>query len=103
MQDKNDPSINSILSKEEIEKFITPELPEIENLPEKNLVEKLNTETEDDVDKELTEEEKHELFIQKLKNSKKTYKPKKTFGVAFKSERKRKNKQAKKSRKINRK
>lgn len=51
---------------------------------------------------ELSEEEKRELFIKALKDSKKTYKPKKHFGVAYKKERKRKNKQAKASRRANR-
>lgn len=53
--------------------------------------------------KELTEEEKREIFIQKLKDSKKTYHPKKEFGVAYKAKRQKRNKQAKASRRANRK
>ncbi len=56
---------------------------------------------------ELSEDDKErinkEKLIEMIKNSKKTYKPKKSFGVPFKKERKRKNKQAKSSRKANRK
>ena len=51
-------------------------------------------------DKQRIEKEK---LIQMIKDSKKTYKPKKSFGVAFKKERKHKNKNAKSSRKANRK
>jgi len=56
----------------------------------------------DEEPKELTDEEKKELYIQKLKDSKKTYHPKKQFGVNYKSIRKQKNKQQKNSRKTNR-
>lgn len=56
---------------------------------------------------EISEEDKEridkEKLIQMIKDSKKTYKPKKSFGVVFKKERKHKNKQAKSSRKANRK
>ncbi len=54
-------------------------------------------------EKELTEEEKREQLIQAIKQSHLNYKPKKHFGVAYKKERKRKNTQAKKSRRANRK
>lgn len=70
-----------------------------------------------DETKELTEEEKHELFIQMLKESKIKFRPvkhpvvngvvvsnvvKSKFGVPHKKERKRKNRQQNKSRKANR-
>lgn len=51
--------------------------------------------------KELTDEEKREKFIQGLKDSKKTYHPKKHFGLEYKAKRQRKNREAKKSRKAN--
>lgn len=52
--------------------------------------------------KEPTEEEKRNNLIQSIVNSKLHYKPKKQFGVAYKKERNRKNKEQKKSRKSNR-
>jgi len=51
---------------------------------------------------ESTEEEKRQKFIQAVKESHLRYKPKKHFGVAYKAERKRKNKAQRKSRKLNR-
>lgn len=69
----------------------------IENLPE------LPLENGIEEPRELTEEEKREIFIQELKESKKTYHPKKDFGANYKAKRQRKNREAKKSRKANRK
>jgi hypothetical protein len=61
--------------------------------------------------KELSDEEKHELFVKQLKESKIKFRPIKQvgnktinkYGTAFKKKRKVKNKLAKKSRKANRK
>jgi hypothetical protein len=96
----------------------TPEitiLPEVKNFNPKSITEEIETEVQEELkaetisdesiseeSSELTEEEKRKLLIKSLKESKKTYKPKKHFGVAYKKERKRKNKQAKKSRRANR-
>jgi len=53
--------------------------------------------------RELSEEEKRELLIQAIKDSNGSKSvSKKHYGVAFKKERQRKNKQAKSSRKANR-
>ncbi len=52
--------------------------------------------------KELTEEEKKAIFIQKLKDSKIVYHPRKKFGVAYHKKRKTKNKMQRQSRKNNR-
>jgi hypothetical protein len=98
MQENND-----ILNPEELEKFITPEL------PEESEEQKINNLNESE--KELTEEEKREQRIQFLKNSHIHFKSIKTkgnktinqFGTSYKKERKRKNKLAKQSRKKNRK
>jgi hypothetical protein len=62
-----------------------------------------NSSDEAEENKELSEEEKREKFIQALKESKKTYHPKKDFGTTYKAKRQRKNREAKKSRKANRK
>lgn len=51
---------------------------------------------------ELTDEQKRKQLIELIKNSKKSYRPKKHFGIEYKKERKRKNKQAKAGRKANR-
>ena len=51
---------------------------------------------------ELTDEQKRAQLIGLIKNSKKSYRPKKHFGIEYKKERKRKNKQAKAGRKANR-
>lgn len=51
---------------------------------------------------ELTDEQKRNQLIELIKNSKKSYKSKKHFGIEYKKERKRKNKQAKSGRKRNR-
>jgi len=85
------------------QEFVTyPEInPTIDEL--KSDVREVIGETIPEEPKELTEEEKREILIQKLKESKLKYKPKKDFGNTYKAERKRKNKQAKKSRKANRK
>lgn len=56
----------------------------------------------DNVEPEPTEEEKRQKLIDAIKKSHLRYKPKKLFGVAYKQERKRKNKAQRKSRKINR-
>lgn len=64
-----------------------------------NLNDGINNESEP---VELTDEQKRAQFIELLKNTKKSYKPKKHFGIDYKKERKRKNKQAKASRKRNR-
>jgi len=82
-------------------------------MEENNIVNPITEEIEEEVQaeeneialdepKELTEEEKRELLVQKLKESKKKYKPKKVYGVSYKQNRKRKNKLSKKSRKANR-
>ena len=62
----------------------------------------VNTETNESSEEDKQRIEKEKL-IQMIKDSKKTYKPKKSFGVLFKKERKRKNKNAKSSRRANRK
>ncbi len=65
--------------------------------------EKFNTDhASDDEPKELTDEEKHDLFIKQLKDSKTKFKTKKTYGADYKKNRKRKNKAQKASRKKNR-
>jgi len=100
-----DPNLSSILTPEELEKFgMKPELPEVET------VEGEKKPVEDGVEKELTEEEKRELFIKQLKESKMKFKNVKQkgnktttqFSIAYKKERKRKNKQQRNSRKKNR-
>jgi hypothetical protein len=90
-------------------------LPEVKNLPDHTLSDEISTQEE--IDKELAEginndpdegveeitaEQIREMKINKLKESKLGPKPKKNYGIAYKSERKRKNKQANKSRKANR-
>ena len=62
----------------------------------------LATPTEETTPKELTDEEKHDLFIEQLKDSKNRFKTKKVYGVDYKKNRKRKNKAQKASRKKNR-
>lgn len=64
-----------------------------------NLNDGINNESEPVV---LTDEQKRAQFIELLKSSKKSYKPKKNFGIEYKKERRRKNKQAKAGRKRNR-
>lgn len=88
----------------EITKSIAEEIEsEVKNEMRKKLTEEtINGETVPEESTELTEEEKRKQFIKALKDSKKTYKPKKHFGVAYKKDRKRKNKQAKASRRANR-
>jgi hypothetical protein len=100
---------------------ITPEstlLPEVVDFQPKSITEEIQAEVEAEVaeemqleselipadaePKELTEEEKRLRFIQAVKESHLRYKPKKHFGVAYKAERKRKNKAQRKSRKLNR-
>ena len=101
MSDLYDPKLSSILTPEEIEKFIKPELPEEKNVDESS---------DGEEKKELTEEEKREQAIQELKKSHIKFKPVKQsgnktvnqFGVNYKKERKRKNKEQRKSRKKNR-
>ncbi|MFA5366598.1 MAG: hypothetical protein WC333_01835 [Dehalococcoidia bacterium] len=100
-----DPNVSSILTPEEIEKFSSkyPDLAEAAESEEKS--------TEEGAEKELTEEEKRELYVKQLKESKikfrnVTQKGNKTtvkFNAAYKQERKRKNKQQRKSRKKNKK
>ena len=65
--------------------------------------EKFNTDhASDDEPNVLTDEEKHDLFIKQLKNSKNKFKTGKTYGTEYKKNRKRKNKTQKASRKKNR-
>lgn len=87
MQEKND----LIPQEQEIQQDVVDSIP--------NFGDGINNESEP---VELTDEQKREQFIELLKNSKKSYKPKKHFGVNYKKERKRKNKQARASRKANR-
>jgi hypothetical protein len=100
-----DPNASPILTPEEIEKFgMKPEMPEVQ------AAEGGEKPVEDGVEKELTEEEKRELFIKQLKESKMKFKNVKQkgnktttqFSIAYKKERKRKNKQQRNSRKKNR-
>jgi hypothetical protein len=89
MEDRNE--TNAILNVID-EKVFTPSADVVENF---NPVEET----------ELTEEEKEELSrLQKISDLKNMYKFKSTkdFGTKYKKDRKRKNKQASKSRKINR-
>jgi len=101
---------------------ILAELKEMNESPkEKTITEEIQAEVEAEVAEELqlesestplekfgeellesTEEEKRQKFIQAVKESHLRYKPKKHFGVAYKAERKRKNKAQRKSRKLNR-
>lgn len=62
----------------------------------------INHELIDDDNRELTDDEKRELIIQSIKNAKNSCKPKKHYGILYKKERQRKNRQAKSSRKANR-
>jgi hypothetical protein len=99
-----DPNVSSILTPEEIEKFSS-------KYPEGEITESEDKPVEEGAEKELTEEEKRELYIKQLKDSKikfrnVTQKGNKTsvkFNAAYKKERKRKNKQQRKSRKKNKK
>ena len=79
---------------------------EIQAEVEAEVAEEMQLESElipaDEESKELSEEEKRQRFIQAVKESHLRYKPKKHFGVAYKAERKRKNKAQRKSRKLNR-
>jgi uncharacterized membrane protein YgaE (UPF0421/DUF939 family) len=79
---------------------------EIQAEVEAEVAEEMQLESElvpaDEESKELSEEEKRQKFIQAVKESHLRYKPKKHFGVAYKAERKRKNKAQRKSRKLNR-
>ena len=86
------PENNELIPQENVQELVENVIPELND--------GINAETEP---VELTEEEKHAQFIEALKESKKTYKPKKHFGVAYKKDRKRKNKMAKASRRANRK
>ena len=58
---------------------------------------------EEDKKYELSDEEKEIMNVAEIKVNHLTYQPKKDFGVKYQTKRKRKNTQAKKSRKINRK
>jgi hypothetical protein len=93
----NYPEINKTIKMQEKEIDVVD--PELESIESQNMPD----EPELDESKELTEEEKREIIIQQLKDSKKTYHPKKNFGVAYKKARNKKNKVAKQSRKTNRK
>jgi hypothetical protein len=98
-----DPNVSSILTPEEIEKFSS-------KYPETETTEPEDKPVEEGTEKELTEEEKRELYVKQLKESKikfrnVTQKGNKTsvkFNATYKQERKRKNKQQRKSRKKNR-
>lgn len=95
-------------------------IPEVTVIDDKK--EKINTNNVDNIEPieesindnepiELTDEEKREIYIKELKASKMRFKPVKhignvtvnNYGTKFKKERKRKNKQVKKSRRTNRK
>lgn len=56
----------------------------------------------EEVPKELTDEEKHDLYLKQLKESKNRFKTKMNYGVDYKKTRKRKNKLQKASRRKNR-
>lgn len=88
-------NVDESLIKDSITEDIENEITEEENISS-------NMSDEPDENKELSEEEKREKYIQALKESKKTYHPKKDFGTAYKTKRQRKNREAKKSRKANR-
>jgi hypothetical protein len=87
--------------------------PDIEKESENTISQEFVTEDgfEPEDEKELTEEEKRELIIRQLKNKTKTFHPIKyrgkttinQFGESYKKKRQKKNKQAKASRKANRK
>jgi hypothetical protein len=62
----------------------------------------LSSAPEETTPKELTDEEKHDLFIKQLKDSKNNFKTGKAYGAEYKKNRKRKNKAQKASRKKNR-
>jgi hypothetical protein len=85
------PENNELVPQENVQELVENVIPELND--------GINNETEP---VELTEEEKRAQFIEALKESKKNYKPKKHFGIAYKKDRKRKNKISKASRKANR-
>lgn len=115
----------------EQDNLISENLPEVKNFSPKSITEEINAEIQEELKSEiindeqiseepteLTDEEKRELLIKQIKESKKKFKPIKhpemngipitnltvnKYGTKFKKERKRKNKQAKKSRRTNRK
>jgi len=78
--------------------------------PDSELFRVLNPETQEVETRELSDDEKKELYVKQLKESRKVFKPvqhngKTTtnqFGLAYRQKRKRRNKLAKASRKANR-